>query len=154
MKELEIVVVASKNPAKVERYSRMLSKYFKQVLGLNDVSMSEGPEESGETAEENAEIKGKFYAGKTGFLVFSEDEALYVDFLPENQQPGVHVRRINGVDEVEDQRLLTHWEQIISRVPKEERIGKWHIAYCIAHPNGNVHTVSLDHPVIFFSPSS
>jgi XTP/dITP diphosphohydrolase len=154
MKEIEKIVVASKNPAKVERYGRILSKYVERVLGLNDLDIDDKPEESGNTAEENAEIKAKFYAGKTGLLVFSEDEALYVDFIPESEQPGVHVRRINGKDEVDDDQLLAHWERLIEKVPQNKRTGRWHIAYCIASPDGVTRTVALDHPIIFFSPSS
>jgi len=154
MKEIEKIVVATKNPAKVERYGRMLSQYANQVVGLQDVGETDKPAETGETAEENAEIKGRYYAEKTGLLVFSEDEALYVDFLPENQQPGVHVRRIDGKDEADDNQLLSHWEEIVAKVPEGERTGKWHIAYCIASPDGIVNTTSLEHPIVFFSPSS
>jgi XTP/dITP diphosphohydrolase len=154
MKKIEKIVVATKNPAKVEKYGRILSQYANQVVGLQDVGIVDRPEEIGETAEENAEIKGKYYAEKTGLPVFSEDEALYVDFLPEGKQPGVHVRRIDGKDEADDDRLLGHWEKIVAKVAEGERTGKWHIAYCIASPNGIVKTTSLEHPIVFFSPSS
>jgi inosine/xanthosine triphosphate pyrophosphatase family protein len=154
MKEIKEIVVASKNPAKIERYSRMLSNYASEVLGLSDLGVTEEPEESGKTAEENAEIKARFYADSTGLLVFSEDESLYVDFLPEDKQPGVHVRRIDGKDEADDVKLLKHWEGMVAKVPENERTGKWHIAYCIATRDGTVKTVALDHPLVFFSPSS
>lgn len=154
MKEIEKIVVANGNPAKIERYGRLLSEYIKEVVGLKDVGVTEKPEEHGETAEENAEIKARFYTSKTGLLVFSEDEALYVDFLSENEQPGVRVRRVNGSDEVDDEKLLSHWEGIVAQVPENKRTGRWHIAYCVATPDGNVKTVAVDHPIIFFSPSS
>lgn len=154
MKEVEEIVVASGNPAKVERYGRMLSQFTSEVVGLKEVGITEKPEEQGNTAEENAEIKAKFYADKTGLLVFSEDEALFVDFLPDDKQPGVHVRRIDGRDEVDDEKLLAHWEKIVAKVPKEQRTGRWHIAYCVATPDGITKTVALDHPITFFSPSS
>jgi len=154
MKEIEKMVVASGNPAKVERYGKMLSLYVNKVIGIKDMGITEKPEESGNTAEENAEIKGRFYANKTGLLVFSEDEALYVDFLPEDKQPGVHVRRIDGQDEVDDEKLLVYWEKMIARVPETSRTGRWHIAYCVATPDGEVKTIGLDHPIVFFSPSS
>jgi len=112
------------------------------------------PAETGETAEQNAEIKAKFYSQKINLPVFCEDEALQVDFLPEHEQPGVHVRRINGVDEADDDKLLAHWEETVAKVPKDKRTGRWHIAYCLAMPNGSTRTVSKDHEVLFFSPSS
>lgn len=154
MKKIESIVIASRNPAKVERYGRILSQFSTEVVGLKDVGITEKPEEYGSTAEKNAEIKANFYAGKTGLLVFSEDEALYVDFLPEDKQPGVHVRRVDGKDEVDDDKLLNHWEEIIAKVSKKKRTGRWHIAYCVATPDGVTKTVVLDHPIMFFSPSS
>ena len=154
MKEIEKIVVATKNPAKVERYRKILSHYTNNVVGLQEVGVLDKPKETGETAEQNAEIKAKYYAEKTGLLVFSEDEALFVDFLPDDKQPGVHVRRINGKDEVDDNQLLAYWEEIVSKVPSKKRTGKWHIAYCIASPDGTVKTTSLEHPIIFFSPTS
>jgi len=154
MKEIKKIVIATRNPAKKERYGRIFSQVVEGVLGLQDLDTQDKPTESGETAEENAEIKAKFYAERTGLPVFSEDEALYVDFLPSEEQPGVHVRRIGGRDEVDDNQLLAHWEEVISRVPEEKRTGRWHIAYTLATPEGKVRTVALDHPIIFFSPSS
>ena len=87
-------------------------------------------------------------------MVFSEDEALYVDFLSEEKQPGPHVRRINGIDEADDDQLLAYWEDIISEVPTDERTGRWHIAYCLALPTGQTATSGVDHPILFFSPPS
>jgi len=154
MRKVEKIVVASGNPAKVERYGRILSQYAREVVGIKDLGIADKPKELGDTAEKNAEIKARFYADRTGLLVLSEDEALYVDFLPENQQPGVYVRRVDGIDEVDDGRLLAHWEKIVAQVPESNRTGRWHIAYCIATPHGKVKTVGLDHPIVFFSPSS
>lgn len=154
MVKIEKIVIASKNPAKVKRFKNLLSKYAKEVIGISDLGIKDKPEEKGGTAEENAEIKAKYYSQKAGLPVFSEDEALYVDFLAKNKQPGVHVRRINGKDEVDDDQLLLHWERIVLKVPKEKRTGRWHIAYCIAKPDENTKISALDHPIIFFAPSS
>src|SRR4030042_2798257 len=131
MKKTGKILIASRNPAKIERFKNLLSKYANEVIGLNDLGITDKPEEKGETAEENAEIKAKYYSKKSGLLAFSEDEALYVDFLPKNKQPGVHVRRINGKDEVNDEKLLLHWEKIISKVSKKKRTGRGHIEYCL-----------------------
>lgn len=154
MKKLDEIVVATRNPAKVSRYQKILSSFAKKVIGLDDIGLQGKPLEIGRTAEENSEIKAKFYAIKSGLPVFSEDEALYVDFLTEDKQPGVHVRRINGKDEASDTQLLRHWEKVVKEVPKQKRTGRWHIAYTFALPNGLLHTVTLDHPIIFFSPPS
>lgn len=154
MQKIEIIVIASRNPAKVGYYKSIFSKVAEEVLGLTDLGIEGKPAETGDTAEENAEIKAKYYAQKTGKPVFCEDEALYVDFLPPDKQPGTKVRRINGIDEVDDNKLLAYWENILSQTPKDKRTGYWHIAYCLTFPNGRTKVNSIDHPVQFFYPSS
>lgn len=151
---LDNVVVASGNPGKVERYGRLLRTIAKEVIGLETFSSINKPEETGMTAEENAEIKASFYAKKTGIPAFSIDESLFVDFLPEDKQPGVFVRRIDGKDDATDEELLSYWENIIKDVPEAERTGNWHIAYCLAYPDGKCTIVAKDHPLVFFYPSS
>ena len=154
MKEIEKLVIATRNPSKVEYYRDILTQFAASVVGLNDLGVEGKPVETGENAEQNSEIKARFYSQKTELPVFCEDEALQVDFLPDDEQPGVHVRRVNGVDEVDDDKLLAHWEEIVARVPEGKRTGRWHIAYCLAMPDGKTKTVSRDHEVLFFSPSS
>ncbi len=151
---IEKLVIATRNPSKVEYYRNVLAKFASNVVGLNGLKIEEKPVETGQTAEQNAEIKARYYCDKTGLPVFCEDEALQADFLPEDEQPGVHVRRINGVDEASDDKLLAHWEAIVAKVPVEKRTGRWHIAYCLAIPGGHIRTISGDHEIIFFSPSS
>lgn len=154
MKEIERIVIGSRNPAKVGYYQSIFAEVVGEVLGLVDFGIEGKPSEIGETAEKNAEIKAKYYAQKTGNPVFCEDEALYTDFLPPDKQPGTKVRRVNGVDEIDDDKLLAYWETILSQVPEEKRTGHWHIAYCLAFPEGQTRTIVLDHPVRFFYPSS
>ncbi len=151
---IETIVIASRNPAKVGYYRTIFTKVAGKVLGLTDLDVEGKPTEIGETAEENAEIKAKFYTQKTSSPVFCEDEALYADFLLPDKQPGTRVRRINGVDEVSDDQLITYWEEIVSKIPKDKRTGYWHIAYCLAFPNGRVKTTAVDQKVSFFYPSS
>ncbi len=151
---IDRIVIATQNPAKRNRYQRLLAPYVKGIVSLADLGLIDKPQEKGETAEENATIKAKFYCAQSQLPVLSEDEALYVDFLPPDQQPSVHVRRIEGRDEASDEALLEHWEKIIEPVPADSRTGHWHIAYALALPNGTVSVVSLNHSIVFFSPSS
>lgn len=148
------VVIGSRNQAKHSLYSRLLGAMGVEVLSLDDFSIDGRPEETGLTAKENAVLKARFYADQTGVKTFAEYEALYIDFLPAEQQPGVHVRRIEGVDEADDDALLAHWEHVVARVPEDQRTGRWHIAYCIVSSQGTVTTTVHDYSVLFFSPTS
>lgn len=151
---MEKIVIGTHNPAKVTRYKKLLAQLVDEVLSLKDLGILEKAPECGNSAEENAENKAKFYARKSGLTVISEDEALYVDFLPKDKQPGVKVRRIEGLEEANDDELFKYWEGIVSKLPEEKRTGKWHFALSLAWPDGRVKTVTFDRPIKFFSPPS
>ncbi len=151
---LDRIVIATHNPAKRERYARLLGRFAGQVLSLNEVGITEKSAELGETAEDNALLKARFYCSRVQLPVLSEDEALYVDFLSDDEQPGVHVRRVDRQDEVDDDALLAHWEQRIREVPAERRTGRWHFAFAIVFPDGRSSVASIDRRIRFFSPSS
>ena len=148
------LVIGSKNPAKVERFQKLLKYIAEKIYGLSNLNISTKPEEIGNTAEENAEIKARYYSKLTNLPVFAEDESLFVNFLPQNRQPGVNVRRIDGKEEATDEELLVYWENILKDIPREKRKGYWHISYCLGMPDGKVFTISKDHPLLFFYPSS
>ena len=68
-----------------------------ELLGLRD--MPESPvnvDESGRSPLENARIKALTYYKQYGVPVFSCDSGLYIQQLPEELQPGTHVRNVNG----------------------------------------------------------
>lgn len=148
------LVIGTRNISKKKRYSDWFRGIVQEVISLNDVNVVETPSETGETAEENARIKARFYSLQAKLPCFCEDVALYVDFLSENNQPGTYVRRIDGKEEVSDEDLLVYWEGIISNIPEDKRTGRWHTAYSVARGNGEVKTISMDYPIMFFSPSS
>ena len=52
--------------------------------------------ENGKTPLENAEIKARAYFEAFHMPVFSCDSGLYFDELAEEEQPGIHVRRVGG----------------------------------------------------------
>lgn len=150
---IERIVIATHNPSKVERYRIVFEGLVKEISGLKE-DFKDKVDEVGSTAEENATIKALFYAKRLGVLVFCEDESLFVDFLPEDRQPGVFVRRIEGKRDATDDELLSYWEGILRDVPAGKRTGRWHVAYCMAAPNDKTYLASRDHPIRFYYPTS
>lgn len=142
------------NPAKVAYYRPVLEEIAVQVVSLRDLGTVEKPRENGATAEANAEIKANFYAALTGLPTFSEDEALYLDFLDEQHQPGPNVRRIDGREEADDDRLLAYWSGVVARVLPPLRTGRWHVACALADGNDELSAFALDFPIRFHSPPS
>ena len=85
------------NPAKLADARRWLSGLDFQLLSLKDME-GEIPKvpEDGTTPLENARQKAFAYYKAFGFPVFSCDTGLYFDNVPEEDQPGVHVRTVKG----------------------------------------------------------
>lgn len=153
MKKFKKLVIASHNLTKVERFKKLFLTVVEEVLTLVDLGVKEKSPEEGLTAEENAQNKALFYTKITNLPVFAQDAALYVDFLPEEKQPGVYVRRVNG-KELTDDELYDYWDKLILNTPKDKRTGKWHASYCFVTPEGKTSILSIDQPRLFFSPPS
>lgn len=79
---------------------KRLSKLEIELIGLNDLK-AEGKAipivtENGSTPLENARLKAFAYYKAFKMPIFSCDSGLYFDNVPDEIQPRVHVRNING----------------------------------------------------------
>ena len=88
------------NLAKLSAMRNRLEQLDIELIGLNDLR-TEGkiiPEviEDGNTPLENARLKAMAYYEAFQIPVFSCDSGLYFDNVPNEIQPGVHVRNVNG----------------------------------------------------------
>ncbi len=88
------------NQAKLSTMRSRLEKIGIELIGLNDLR-AEGkviPEvlEDGNTPLKNARLKALAYYEAFKMPVFSCDSGLYFDNVPDEVQPGVHVRNVNG----------------------------------------------------------
>lgn len=86
-----------------------------ELIGLKDLE-NELPvvNENGKTPLENAEIKAKAYFDAFHMPVFSCDSGLYFDELTDEEQPGIHVRRVNG-RELTDEEMITHYASLAKK---------------------------------------
>ena len=86
-----------------------------ELISLRDVE-GELPKinENGRTPLENAEIKARAYFEAFHMPVFSCDSGLYFDELTEEEQPGIHVRRVKG-KELTDEEMITHYASLAEK---------------------------------------
>lgn len=88
------------NPAKLEAMKRRLERLGIELIGLHDLKVKgltiPAVPEDGKTPLENARQKAEAYYKAFQMPVFSCDSGLYFDNVPEEIQPGVHVRTVNG----------------------------------------------------------
>jgi XTP/dITP diphosphohydrolase len=89
------IVIASRNVHKIREFKEMF-KFLKgvDVLSLHLFQDYEAPEESGQTFQENALIKGRHAAKTLNKWVVADDSGLVVPFLKD--APGVRSSRYAG----------------------------------------------------------
>lgn len=110
------LLYGTKNEAKLASMRRTLSSLDIEIIGLNDLDNIKVPEveEVGNDPLENAIIKAKAYYEEYKIPVFSCDSGLFFKGLPENIQPGVHVRTINGVYLTDDE-LINYYSDLAEK---------------------------------------
>ncbi len=91
----------SNNNNKIIEIKRIFNKFNLTLLSLNDLSISDEPEENGKTFEENAKIKSDYGFNITGIPCFADDSGICIESL--NWKPGVHSKRfLNSFKSSED----------------------------------------------------
>ncbi len=109
------LIYGTGNPAKLESMRRRLAGLGLEIIGLADLK-GEIPKvpEDGKTPLENARQKALAYYEAFGMPVFSCDSGLYFDNVPEEEQPGVHVRTVRG-KYLSDEEMLEHYSSMARR---------------------------------------
>lgn len=93
---MDKLVLASRNPHKIEEMKSLLAPLGIEVLSAQDFPELEEVIEDKDTLECNALKKSRYVAGKTGLPALSDDTGLEVDAL--NGAPGVWSARYAGED--------------------------------------------------------
>lgn len=103
------------NAAKLAAMRRRLEPLDVEIIGFCDLNMNI-PEviEDGETPLENAEKKARAYFKAFGMPVFSCDSGLYIDGIPDDEQPGVCVRTVNG-KYLSDAEMIEHYSSLAKK---------------------------------------
>ena len=106
------ILFGTGNQAKLSVMRSRLEKIGIELIGLSDMR-AEGktiPEvvEDGNSPLENARLKAMAYYEAFQMPVFSCDSGLYFDNVPDEVQPGVHVRNVDGKC-LSDEEMIEHY---------------------------------------------
>lgn len=148
------IIYGTINPAKVAQVRDVLEPLGFDVKSLTDFDEQVTVEEDGETAEENARKKAVAYAKAFGKQVLSMDVALYFIDLPDEQQPGLHVRRLNGEERASDDEMLEYYMNLAKSMGSDRIDAYWHYAFALARPDGTNTSFTRDTPRVFVSQQS
>ena len=136
------LLLATANPKKLVELQRILDKALGtggvDLVGLGDYPDYPDVPETGLTFGENALIKAREGANRTGLLTVADDSGIAVDAL--NGMPGVFSARWSGKHGDDDGNLDLVLAQI-GDVPDEHRGGAFVCAAALVLPNGREHLV-------------
>ena len=124
-----ILIIASANIGKLREVRALLEGMDVQVLPAPAEALA-GVEETGKTFAENALIKARAVAERTGHISLADDSGLEVDAL--HGAPGVYSSRFAGNDEARNRKLLS----LLKGVPDEKRTARFRCAVAVVTPDG------------------
>lgn len=116
------IVLASNNAGKVREINRLLADSGMAVIAQSELDVPE-IEETGLTFVENALLKARNAAARSGLAAIADDSGLEVDAL--NGAPGIHSARYAGAG-ARDEENLRKLLNDIRDVPQAERTARFH----------------------------
>jgi len=129
------LLIATLNPGKVAEYRSLLDGIPCDLVSLADAGIRGDVEETGETYDENAQLKAAVCAERSGLVTLADDSGLEVEAL--GGEPGVYSARYAGEDATDAERV----EYLLSKmegVPEAERGARFVCVIAIATPDGGV----------------
>lgn len=133
----EKLLYGTGNPAKLASMRRRLQGLNVEIIGLKDIK-EPLPEivEDGKSPLENARKKALAYFNALHIPVFSCDSGLYVENLPKELQPGVHVRTVHG-KYLTDEEMLDYYGGLALRYGDLK--ARYHNAICLVLDEAHIY---------------
>lgn len=132
------ILLATGNPHKFAELSAILPRQTQSgepliYVSLADIKGLTLPEETGTTLEENAQLKARYAAQKSGLPAISDDTGLEVDAL--QGRPGVHTARYAGPQAdtaANNCKILAE----LQGLPLDKRSARFRTVACLVYPDG------------------
>lgn len=133
------ILFATGNASKVERFRDKLLEKGITIKSLKDIDLDIDVDENGTTAIENATIKAKAYYEATKMPVMATDDTMFIEGIPDDKQPGIFVRRVNG-KRLNDEEMIDYYTNLVKEYGKDGKLNtKWILGMVIIK-DGKVYT--------------
>lgn len=134
------IIFATGNPTKAKRFSNGLVKHDIEVISLKDLDLKLDVDESGNNAIENALKKARACFEKIKMPTIGMDDTLYLENVPEDKQPGLFVRRVNGKT-LNDEEMIEHYLNLVKEYGLDGKLNsKWIYGLAVIDENGEEST--------------
>ncbi len=148
--DLRRILIATANPGKIREIAAVMRELPVSWVTLADLEPIEEPVEDGGTFAENARLKARYYAEKTGLWALADDSGIEIDAL--NGAPGVYSSRYAG-DACDDAANNAKMVRELQGVPPEERTARFRCCVALASPgtilaeaDGKIEGIIIDQP--------
>jgi XTP/dITP diphosphohydrolase len=128
-----VVLIASKNPHKIEEMSAILAGSGIRVLSALDFPDLPDVEETGVTLEENAALKAESVFRMSGLACVADDTGLEADAL--NGEPGVYSARYAGKGATYSDNVKKLLSEL-KNVPADSRTARFRTVIALKTENG------------------
>lgn len=128
------ILFATTNKNKLSEIREIMTGVDCEIISLSEAGIDSQAEETGETFEENAEIKAQS-CRLPGYITIADDSGLMIDYL--DGAPGVYSSRYLGEDtsyEIKNRHILDEMKD----VPDDERGARFVCAMCAVLPDGKL----------------
>lgn len=132
------IVLATRNQNKIREIKAILGNREFEIFSLMDFPYIGKINEDGQSLEENAVLKAREVANKTGYISVADDSGLEVDAL--GGRPGVYSARFAGekVDYASNNKKLL---ELMKDIPEGKRGACFRCVIAIVYPDGDVDIV-------------
>ena len=125
------ILFATGNPSKVKRFENALKEKGIEIVIPNNLDIDIEVKENGKDAIENASIKARAYSKVVDIPVFAMDDNLYIENVPEEKQPGMFVRRVNG-KRLSDDEMINHYIGLVKEYGINGKlVCRWVYGICV-----------------------
>ncbi|MEJ2287111.1 MAG: RdgB/HAM1 family non-canonical purine NTP pyrophosphatase [Deinococcales bacterium] len=128
------IVIATGNPGKLREFRRALGRLNVELLSATEAGITQFPDETGASYEENALLKAGYAALRSGLPALSDDSGLEVDVL--DGAPGVYSARYGG--NLRDGERIAYLLDKLRDVPRGARGASFVSTVVLATPGGEV----------------
>lgn len=132
-------LLATTNKAKIRYYGTGLKAHGIEIVTLNETGIACEVDETGKDPIENAVIKAVAYNRLSGMPTIALDDGLFLEGVPEERQPGTHVRRVNGRS-LNDAEMIEYYIDLVNRYGENGRLKGYFLKGVAIVSQGGIYT--------------
>lgn len=137
------LLFATGNSFKLDLMKKRLELFTDlEIISPKDIDINIDVVEDGKTAEENAIKKAIAYYNATKIPTIAEDSGLYIEKFKEDEQPGLFVKRVNGVEGLPDEEIFNYYYNKIASYGGESK-AHYYTGVAIVDEDGLTHSATL-----------